>query len=83
VETLSIRQFFHSPDSFFDSLVAEAFRANGHEPPRLTVATLSFGAKMELVATGRFLTVLPSFMLRVPSPHLPLRALPVALPSGA
>jgi DNA-binding transcriptional LysR family regulator len=69
-------------DSFFGSVVAEAFRANGHEPPRLTVASLSFNAQIELLATGRFLTVLPSFMLRVPSPNLPLKALPVALPNA-
>jgi DNA-binding transcriptional LysR family regulator len=69
-------------DSFFGTVVAQAFRANGHEPPRLTVATLSFSAQMELLATGRFLTVLPSFMLRVPSPNLPLKALPVALPNA-
>ncbi|MEA2949798.1 MAG: hypothetical protein QOI40_5128 [Alphaproteobacteria bacterium] len=69
-------------DSFFGTVVAQAFRANGHEPPRLTVTTLSFSAQMELLATGRFLTVLPSFMLRVPSPNLPLKALPVALPNA-
>jgi DNA-binding transcriptional LysR family regulator len=69
-------------DSFFGTVVAQAFRANGHEPPRLTVTTLSFSAQMELLATGRFLTVLPSFMLRVPSPNLPLKALPVALPNS-
>jgi DNA-binding transcriptional LysR family regulator len=69
-------------DSFFGTVVAQAFRANGHEPPRLTVTTLSFSAQMELLATGRFLTVLPSFMLRVPSLNLPLKALPVALPNA-
>jgi DNA-binding transcriptional LysR family regulator len=69
-------------DSFFGSVVAEAFRANGHEPPRLTVTTLSFSAQTELLAIECFLTVLPSFMLRVPSPNLPLKALPVALPNS-
>ena len=51
---------------FFGSLIVEAFRANGHEPPRLTVPTQSAYMQNELLATGRFLTVLPSFMLRVP-----------------
>jgi DNA-binding transcriptional LysR family regulator len=69
-------------DSFFGSLIAEAFRANGHEPPRLTVTSLSFNVQTELLATGRFLTVLPSFMLRVPGRDLPLKALPVALPNS-
>jgi len=68
-------------DSFFGSLVAEVFRANGLEPPRLTVSTESIYAQNELLATGRFLTVLPSFMLRIRDRSLPLKALPVALPN--
>src|SRR5882724_11775961 len=68
-------------DSYFGALVAEAFRASGHEPPRLTMASLSENLRNELLATGRFLTVLPSFMLRVPGRHPPLKALAVALPN--
>ena len=66
-------------DAYFGTLVAEAFLANGHEPPRATVSSLSFNAQRELLATGRFLTVLPSFMLRVPGHGPALKALPVAL----
>ena len=69
-------------DAFFGSMVAEAFLASGHEPPRPTVGSLSFSAQRELFATGRFLTVLPSFMLRVPGQNPPLKALPVALPNS-
>src|SRR5262245_16192856 len=68
-------------DSFFGSLVADSFRASGHEPPRPTVATLSEYMKNDLLATGRFLTVLPSFMLKVRGRHPPLKALPVTLPN--
>jgi len=68
-------------DSFFGALVDEAFRAGGHEPPRPTVATLSEYMKDDLLATGRFLTVLPGFMLKVPGRYPPLKALPVALPN--
>src|SRR5215470_13119422 len=66
-------------DSLFGALVAEAFRASGHEPPRATVATLSNYLQDDLLATGRFLTVLPSFMLKVPGRYPSLKALPVAL----
>jgi DNA-binding transcriptional LysR family regulator len=69
------------PDSFFGSLVAEAFRASGHEPPCSTVVTLSEYMKNDLLATGRFLTVLPSFMLKVHRRYPPLKALPVSLPN--
>jgi DNA-binding transcriptional LysR family regulator len=54
------------------------FRANGHEPPRVTATSLSFNMQMELLATGRFLTVLPSFLLRMPGRNPRLRAVPVS-----
>jgi DNA-binding transcriptional LysR family regulator len=66
-------------ESFFGVIVAEAFRASGHEPPRLTVTSLSFNVQRELLETGRFLTVLPSFVLKMPHRGLRLKALPVSL----
>jgi DNA-binding transcriptional LysR family regulator len=69
-------------DSFFGAIVAETFRAAGHEPPPLTLTTLSLNAENELLATGRLLTVLPSFMLRLAGRSLPLKALPVAFPNA-
>jgi DNA-binding transcriptional LysR family regulator len=69
-------------DSFFGSVIADAFRANGHEPPRPTVASLSLHVQIELLATGRFLTVLPSFLLKFAGRTAPLKALPVALPNS-
>jgi DNA-binding transcriptional LysR family regulator len=70
-------------DSAFGSIIAEAFRANGQEPPHLMVPTLSVYLQNELLATGRFLTVLPGFMLNVPGRFPPLKALPVPLPNKA
>ena len=66
-------------DSFFGAVIAEAFRANGHEPPRPTVTSLSFKVHDEMLATGRFLTVMPGFMQLVISHNPPLKTLPVAL----
>jgi DNA-binding transcriptional LysR family regulator len=68
-------------DSLFGSMVIEVFRANGHEPPRPTVLTRSEYLKNDFLAKGRYLTVLPSFMLKVPGWHPRLKALPVALPN--
>jgi DNA-binding transcriptional LysR family regulator len=68
-------------DSFFGGMIAEIFRKNGLDPPRQTVSTLSVHAQNELLATGRFLTVLPSFVLKFPGGHLPLKAVPVELPN--
>jgi LysR family pca operon transcriptional activator len=66
-------------DSFFGAVIAEAFRANGHEPPRPTVTSLSFKVHDEMLATGRFLTVMPGFMQLVLSHNPPLKTLAVAL----
>jgi LysR family pca operon transcriptional activator len=68
-------------DSFFGSMIGEIFRKNGVDPPRLTISTLSVHAQNEMLATGRFLTVLPSFVLKIPGGHPPLKAVPVALPN--
>ena len=69
-------------DSFFGAIIAEAFRASGHEPPPQTVSSLSNNVQDQMLATGRFLTVLPRFMLRVPGRTRPLKALRVALPNA-
>jgi len=60
-------------------MVVEVFRADDHEPPRPTVVTHSEYLKNDFLAKGRFLTVLPSFMLKVPGWHPRLKALPVDL----
>jgi len=72
----------YPPDSFFGSLVVEALRASGHEPPRATATSLSFNMQMEILATGRFLAVLPGFLLGIPGRNPPLKGLPVALRSA-
>jgi DNA-binding transcriptional LysR family regulator len=69
------------PDTGFGSLAAETFRVAGLTPPRLTVATTSFNLRSELLETGRFLTVVPSFSVRLPRPHPSLRVLPVEFPN--
>lgn len=66
-------------DSLFGSMVVDVFRANGHEPPRPTVVTHSEYLKNDFLAKGRFLTVLPGFMLKVPGWHPRLKALPITL----
>lgn len=68
-------------DTGFGSLVAEAFRATGLAPPRLMVATTSFNLRSELLETGRFLTVVPGFSVRLPRPHPSLKVLPVEFPN--
>ena len=65
----------------FGAMQAGVFRAVGLDPPRLTVAAPSMTLRDELLATGRFLTVVVGFSLLLPRKHPGLKALPVKLPS--
>ena len=69
-------------DSVASAVVVEAFRARGLEPPRTTVITPSLNLRNTLLATGRFLTVLPRFALLLPSTRPSLKALPVEFPNA-
>jgi LysR family pca operon transcriptional activator len=64
------------PGSGVGAYIAEAFRAGGVEPPRAHVVTFSIPLHYSLVATGRFLTMLPVSMLPHTG-HLSLRRLAV------
>jgi hypothetical protein len=61
--------------------MVEAFRANGVEPPRAIVTTTSGHLRDTLLATGRFLTVLPESLLQFPIKLSSLKVLPVELPT--
>lgn len=66
-------------DGFGRALVAEAFRAIGLEPPKTSVATMSLNLRNRLLATGRFLTMLPGYSVKFRDRSPPLKALPVKL----
>jgi DNA-binding transcriptional LysR family regulator len=65
-------------DSVAGDVVVDAFRARGLEPPRTTVVSPSLNLRNGLLATGRFLTVLPRFALMLPGKHPSLKALPIS-----
>jgi DNA-binding transcriptional LysR family regulator len=67
-------------DSVLGSIVTEAFRAAGLEYPRTTVFSFPAEVRTALVATGRFLTIFPSSVLRFPTNRPELKVLPVDLP---
>jgi DNA-binding transcriptional LysR family regulator len=62
------------------SLVAQAFRISGVEPPRATVFTQALHVRDRLLATGRFLSTRPRFAVCLPDRQPVLKALPVELP---
>src|SRR6185503_5319909 len=67
-------------DSYFGSLQAEVFRACGVEPPEPAVAIASSHLRGELLATQRFLTIVPGFSVLLPHRRPDVVALPLDLP---
>jgi DNA-binding transcriptional LysR family regulator len=66
-------------DSFGRIFITEAFRAKGLEPPQPAATAVSRSMRSRLLATGRFLTMLPDFSV-VPNQYPFLKRLPVKLP---
>src|SRR5262245_49882936 len=69
-----------SPGTLIDTLVVEAFRAEGLTPPRATIYGDSINMRIKLVETGRFLAVAPASTLRFHD-RASIRMLPVELPT--
>jgi DNA-binding transcriptional LysR family regulator len=65
----------------FDALVVEAFRAGGLKPPRATVYAEAINMRTRLAATGRFLAIVPAYLMRLPAKHPSIKVLPVELPT--
>jgi len=70
-----------APGTAFDSLVVEAFRANGLKPPRATVYAGDINLRSRLAANGRFLAVVPAFVMKSPGKNASLKVLPIELPT--
>jgi DNA-binding transcriptional LysR family regulator len=60
--------------------LVSAFEAAGIQPPRVTVGTMSLPTHHHLLATGRFLAILPVSMLRFGAKQLSIKALPLESP---
>ncbi len=67
------------PNNVFAPFMAQAFSAQGLELPRAGVTSFSSAIRMQLVATGRFLTIMAGSMLRHNAERWDLKALPIAL----
>jgi DNA-binding transcriptional LysR family regulator len=70
------------PDSLFGSVIVEAFRASGLDFPWATVIANTSPARIALVASSRFLTIIPYSLLTFRANHPALKRLPVDLPTA-
>jgi DNA-binding transcriptional LysR family regulator len=68
------------PETQFGGLAIEAFRASGLGLPKMLV-TSSLPVRQALVATGRYLTMVPRVVLEFPPASAALKRVPVSLPT--
>jgi DNA-binding transcriptional LysR family regulator len=71
------------PDSFLGRVVVDVFRQRNLPLPPAIVTTLSIHMRLSLLASGRFLTMLPARMVRQPANRAWLRALDIDLPESS
>jgi DNA-binding transcriptional LysR family regulator len=69
------------PGSSYDSLVRQAFRASGLEPPRPAIYAGLHSLRINLAATGPFLAVVAAGNVSMPSKNPLIRKLAVELPT--
>ena len=83
---VALSDLMHEPwtlsegESFIGGFVGHAFLASGLALPQTTVFTSSIHLRSKLLAGGRFLTIVPRFVLTGPLKDQTLRALPIDLP---
>ena len=67
------------PNNVFATVMEQAFSAQGLESPRSSVTSFSAAIRIQLVATGRFLTIMSGSLLRHNAERWDLKALPITL----
>jgi len=68
-------------DSVPGRIISEIFVASGMKPPRPAIATLSVQLASALVATGKFVGILPNSVARYSSQRVGLKIMPVKMPA--
>ena len=67
-------------DSIVGSYLAEVFAAQGLRPPQVSVVSFSMVLRNMLLASGRYVAMVPGSVLRFSAERFGLRALPIPLP---
>src|SRR5215210_4973660 len=67
------------PESVVGLVAQEAFRVGGVDYPKVTVTAGPPEVRLSLLATGRFLTIVPASALRFPTARPELKVLPIEL----
>jgi DNA-binding transcriptional LysR family regulator len=70
-------------DSLTGMIVLESFRASGLEAPSAAIVTDSTPARRTLLASGRFVSIIPASLLKPSAGKAALKALPIRLPTAS
>jgi DNA-binding transcriptional LysR family regulator len=81
-DTISEAWTLSPPDSFLGRVVVDVFQRRKLPLPPAIVTTLSVHMRLNLLASGRFLTMLPARMVRQRANRAWLRALDIDLPES-
>jgi DNA-binding transcriptional LysR family regulator len=68
------------PDTFAGAMFAQAFKRSGLDIPREHVMTSSVHLQIGMLATKRYLTMLPGSLMQFTGHRLAIKALPIKLP---
>jgi len=79
-ELVNERWILSAPGTWYHMGAAEAFRARGLDLPKISVKTLSFHLRANLLAAGPFIAMVPHSVLRLYGSRFSLKVLPVKLP---
>ncbi len=66
-------------NSLNSTVVREAFRASGLDPPKTSVVTFSVQLRASLLQSGQYVTVFPRSIMLLHAEHMALKVLPVKL----
>lgn len=83
VDLMNERWALPPHDSFFGRLVGQAFRAQNLDLPNATLTSISVQMRLDLLESGRFLTVHPNSLLKHSGNRGRYKALPVDLRDAA
>jgi DNA-binding transcriptional LysR family regulator len=78
-ELMNESWIFFPANSVSGSYIEAGFHANGLELPQKRLISFSMQLRLHLLATGRFLTILHTSVLRFNAKHWSLKALPIDL----
>jgi DNA-binding transcriptional LysR family regulator len=79
-ELVDERWILTAPDAWNYKVLSEAFRKCGLDIPKIKLKTYSVHLRVNLLAAGEFVAVLPRSVLRFYADRFSLKALPVDLP---